>query len=65
MTVLDDGLYLGFLRQSQISVQAQRRLKESVPMGGTTPDLLSVDQTPHLSLFHQSQFVRDHVFFVI
>ena len=40
----------GSLRQSPISVQAQRRLKESVPMGGTTPDLPPVDQTHHLTL---------------
>ena len=34
-------------------------------MGGTTPDLLLVDQTPspdsHLSWVHQSQRRRDHV----
>ena len=34
-----------------------------VPMGGTTPDLPAVDQTPHLSPFHQSQLVGHHVVF--
>ena len=32
-------------------------------MGGTTPDLLPVNQTPHLSPLHQSRLVGHRVFF--